>query len=45
MTKLREMIGIAFVAMSLLTGFAVSNAPAQVAETELLTELPPGFFY
>ncbi len=30
MTKLRNMIGVAFVAMSLLTGFAVSNAHAQL---------------
>jgi hypothetical protein len=30
MTKLRNMVGIAFVAMSLLTGFAVTSASAQV---------------
>jgi len=29
MTKLRNMVGIAFVAMSLLTGFAVTSASAQ----------------
>jgi hypothetical protein len=31
MTKLRNMVGIAFVAMSLLTGFAVTSASAQEA--------------
>jgi hypothetical protein len=31
MTKLRNMVGIAFVAMSLLTGFAVTTASAQEA--------------
>jgi hypothetical protein len=30
MTTLRNMLGIAFVAMSLLTGFAVSTAHAEV---------------
>jgi hypothetical protein len=32
MTKLRKMVGFAFVAMGLLTGFAISNAHANVAE-------------
>ncbi len=31
MTKLRNMVGIAFVAMSLLTGFAATSASAQEA--------------
>ena len=31
MTKLRNMVGIAFVAMSLLTGFAATTASAQEA--------------
>jgi hypothetical protein len=32
MTKLRNIVGIAFVAMSLLTGFAVTSAHAQIAQ-------------
>ena len=31
MTKLRNMVGIAFVAMGLLTGFAATSASAQEA--------------
>jgi hypothetical protein len=31
MTKLRNIVGIAFVAMSLMTGFAVTSAHAQIA--------------
>jgi hypothetical protein len=31
MTKLRNIVGIAFVAMSLLTGLAVTSAHAQIA--------------
>ena len=33
MTKLRNIVGIAFVAMSLLTGLAVTSAPAQQVTT------------
>jgi hypothetical protein len=29
MTKLRNMVGVAFVAMSLLTGFAINTAHAE----------------
>jgi hypothetical protein len=32
MTKLRNIVGIAFVAMSLLTSFAVTSAHAQIAQ-------------
>jgi hypothetical protein len=32
MTKLRNIVGIAFVAMSLLTGLAVTSAHAQIAQ-------------
>jgi len=31
-TKLRNIVGIAFVAMSLLTGLAVTSAHAQIAQ-------------
>jgi hypothetical protein len=31
MTKLRNIVGIAFVAMSLMTGLAVTSAHAQIA--------------
>ena len=32
MTKLRKMIGVAFVAMGLLTGLAVNTAHAQLSQ-------------
>jgi hypothetical protein len=43
MTKLRNIVGIAFVAMSLLTGFAVTSAHAQIAQqgTQLEVFGPP----
>jgi hypothetical protein len=34
MTKLRNMVGIAFVAMSLLTGFAVAAHAADVCQVD-----------
>ena len=40
MTKLRNMVGIAFVAMSLLTGFAATSASAQEAP---ICQIDPAF--
>ena len=42
MTKLRNMVGIAFVAMSLLTGFAVTSASAQEAS---ICQIDPAVCY
>jgi hypothetical protein len=50
MTKLRNIVGIALVAMSMLTGLAVTSAPAQEQygkqlETEICEYSPDGSLY
>jgi hypothetical protein len=39
MTKLRNIVGIAFVAMSLLTGLTITSAHAQIAQQGVQLEV------